>query len=76
MMTSNSLDDYYSFEITKNMITAPMANYQEARLHVVGYFSYEDISSETPLRYLKEEYFEILVKRINKVSFNLSFEKK
>jgi hypothetical protein len=71
MMTSNKINDYYTFEITKDMLTSPMNPYQEARLHVVSYFSEEDIIHERPLRYLKPEYFENLIRRINKVTFGI-----
>ena len=73
MMTSDEINDDYTFDITKDMLSSPMKDYQEARLHVIGYFSEDDIIHERPLRYLKPEYFENLIKRINRVTFGLTY---
>lgn len=73
MMTSDEINDDYTFDINKDMLSSPMKDYQEAKLNVVGYFSEDDIIHERPLRYLKPEYFENLIKRINRVTFGLTY---
>lgn len=74
MMTSDNLDDEFSFPLTSDMIDPPMdKEHQEARLHIIGYFSKTDIvrNQGSKIRYLKKEYFENLIRRIYRVCFDI-----
>jgi hypothetical protein len=80
MMTTNSPDDEYSFEITSKMV-APEYNddvrHREVRMHLIGYFLDKDVQKNSqPRRILREEHLKRLVTQINEITFGFSIDLK
>jgi hypothetical protein len=72
MLTSKKHDDLYSFEIRPGMLVKDFGKYSEARLHLIGFFSFDDVVRNNNLpNQIKVERFRDLIVRINQVTFQI-----
>jgi hypothetical protein len=73
LITSQEIDDEYSFPLFDDMLTRPMnAPYREVRLHLISLFRKKDvIRNSQPRTKVKERYFEIIVRQIVQTTFKI-----
>ena len=69
MLTSNQVNDRYSFHITKDMLVKPSnKEFSQARLHLVSYVTDKEIISNTTYNKMKRNAVNKLVQYIAEVS--------
>lgn len=74
MITSQEIDDEFSFQLIDDMLTIPMGKpYREVRLHLLGLFRLGDVipNSQQRIR-VKQDDFEIIVRQISGTTFGVS----
>lgn len=73
MMTTDQVNDLYTFEITSDMLTKPLKEkYCQARLHLISFFRTKEIISTSNINSkIKAEHFKQLIKQINEITFGI-----
>ncbi|MFZ5970281.1 MAG: hypothetical protein ACOYXA_01695 [Bacteroidota bacterium] len=73
MMTTDTKEDLYTFEITSEMLTKKFnVPYSQARLHLISFFKVKEVIATSNFNNkLKPEYFKELIKQVNRITFGL-----
>lgn len=73
MMTTDTKEDLYTFEITSEMLTKKLnVPYSQARLHLISFFKVREVIATSNFNNkLKPEYFKELIKQVNRITFGL-----
>lgn len=72
MLTTEAIDDQFSFQIRKGMLNKDMPKSCQARLHLISFFKVSDIMPNSNVNYqIRYDRFVDLIKRINEVTFGL-----
>jgi hypothetical protein len=71
MLTSQYFDDEFTFPIEDFMLTKPLTNKSQVRLHLIGWFSVESVVKNSHYNHkIKIDYFKQLTNQINNSTFS------
>ncbi|MFZ4798287.1 MAG: type II toxin-antitoxin system PemK/MazF family toxin [Bacteroidia bacterium] len=75
MMTTTDHDDEFSYTITSDMLTKPLAGnikHSEVRLHLIGFFKIENVRMNSHYNtQIKIDEFKTLIKYITELAFGV-----
>ncbi|GAB5408372.1 MAG: hypothetical protein BalsKO_07370 [Balneolaceae bacterium] len=73
LITSTTVRDKFSFVLDDDDVTKPFKKQSQVRLHMLFQVYDEDILSDTPEKYLKEESFQRMIDFMDENVFGISY---
>jgi hypothetical protein len=74
MMTTEDIDDEYSFPIEDYMLNKPLTAKSQVRLHLIGWFSVDQVIKTSYYNHIiKIDFFRELIRQVNQNTFGITF---